>query len=272
MNGSVRIDYGPHPSQFLELFQPAAAAAPPWPVAVVIHGGFWRSAYGMELARPLAADLAAAGVAAVALEYRRVGPDPRQGGGGWPHTLLDVAAGTDLLAGGLPGAVPLALDVARVVAVGHSAGGQLAGWLAARASLPPGAVGADPQVRLRGLVSQAGVLDLRWAHRAGLGAGAVADFIGGSPADRAEAYASASPIERLPLGLPSVCVHGSADAEVPIEVSERFVAAARAAGDSSRLVRLDGVDHYALIEPGHPAWRRCRTAVLELLGHAPGAQ
>src|ERR671932_746984 len=90
------VAYGPDPAQFLELTLPEGEG--PAPVAVVLHGGFWRAAYGVELARPLAAELAAAGWAAVAVEYRRVG-----NGGGWPATLDDVAAALDALPD-LPGA------------------------------------------------------------------------------------------------------------------------------------------------------------------------
>src|SRR4051812_49493012 len=71
------VAYGSDPAQFLELTLPQAAG--PAPVAVVLHGGFWRAAYGVELARPLAAELAAARWAAVAVEYPRGGA---RGGGG----------------------------------------------------------------------------------------------------------------------------------------------------------------------------------------------
>src|SRR5690348_11935492 len=126
---------------------------PPRGVVVVVHGGFWRHAYDLSLGRPLAADLAATGLAAWNIEYRRVG-----GGGGWPATFDDVAAAVDALAGPVSSVHPLPLD--RVVALGHSAGGQLAAWLSARPGLPPDAPGAHPRVTLRGAVSQAGVLDL----------------------------------------------------------------------------------------------------------------
>src|SRR5438128_11681154 len=102
----------------------------------------------------LCLDLAAHGLAAWNLEYRRVGA-----GGGWPETFTDVAAGTDALSD-----LEL-LDSERVVAVGHSAGGHLAFWLAARPTLPADAPGAAPRVRIRAAVSQAGVLDLLLAAR-----------------------------------------------------------------------------------------------------------
>jgi acetyl esterase/lipase len=168
------VRYGPAPDQFLELTLPPGPG--PLPVVVVLHGGFWRAAYGVELARPLAADLAAAGVAAVAVEYRRVGA-----GGGWPATLLDVAAALDALPG-IPEAGRLDLD--DVAVVGHSAGGHLAAWAAGRHHLPDGAPGADPRVRVRRAVLQAGVLDLDAAVAADLGSGATPDLLGGGPAQQ----------------------------------------------------------------------------------------
>jgi acetyl esterase/lipase len=248
-----RITYGDHPSQFGELTLPAG---PPRAVVVVVHGGFWRQRYGLELGRPLAADLAAAGYAAWNVEYRRVG-----GEGGWPATFDDVAAAVDVLAG--PAAGPLPLD--RVVAVGHSAGGQLATWLAARPGLPADAPGAAPAVRLRGVVSQAGVLDLVDAERNGVGNGAASDLLGGGPDDVPDRYALASPVARLPIGVPVVCVHGTADVNVPIRQSERFVAAA---GDEAELVPLPGADHFAVIDPTSAAWKACREGVERLLGSA----
>jgi acetyl esterase/lipase len=244
-----RIAYGDHPSQFGELTLPAGE---PRAVVVVVHGGFWRQRFGLELGRPLAADLAAAGFAAWNIEYRRVGGD-----GGWPATFEDVAAALDVLAG-----QPLPLD--RVVAVGHSAGGHLATWLAARPGLPPHAPGAAPAVRLAGVVSQAGVLDLADAERRGVGNGAQADLLGGGPDEVPDRYALASPVERLPIGVPVVCVHGTADVNVPIRQSERFVAAA---GATAELVTLPGVEHFAVIDPATEAWRACRDGLERLLAH-----
>ncbi|WP_233159759.1 S9 family peptidase [Pseudonocardia sp. MH-G8] len=252
--GARRIAYGEHPSQFGELTLPAGT---PRGVAVVVHGGFWRQARGLELGRPLAADLADAGLAAWNVEYRRVGGD-----GGWPATFEDVATAVDLLAGPVQEAAGGRLPLDRVVAVGHSAGGHLGTWLAARPGLPEGAPGAGPAVRLRGVVSQAGVLDLVDAEQRGVGSGAASDLLGGGPDELPDRYALASPIARLPLGVPVVCVHGTADANVPIRQSERFVAAA---GDAAELVTLPGADHFAVIDPDTEAWRACRDGVERLL-------
>lgn len=252
-----RLDYGTHPSQFGELTLPAGDVRG---VVVVVHGGFWRQSYGLELGRPLAADLAANGLAAWNVEYRRVGGD-----GGWPATFVDVAAAVDLIAGPVQDAAGGRLPLDRVVAVGHSAGGHLAGWLATRPGLPAGSPGASPPVVLRGAVSQAGVLDLVDAAEQGVGGVAVPEFVGGSPARVPDRYALASPAARVPVGVPVVCVHGTADENVPIRQSERFVAADRAAGGAAELVTLPGVGHFAVIDPATDAWLACRDAVERLL-------
>jgi acetyl esterase/lipase len=238
--------YGTASDQFVEVYLPAALRAP---VAVVLHGGFWRAAYGVDLARPLARDLAAAGWAAVAVEYRRVGS-----GGGWPATLEDVAAALDVLPD-LPVADRWDLDDLTVV--GHSAGGHLAAWSAGRHRLPPGAPGAGPRVRVTTAVLQAGVLDLADADRDGLGRGAVREFLGGSPDDLPERAATADPVRLLPSGARVLCVHGAADDVVPVRQSERYATAARAAGDRVD-VRVVPGDHMELIEPGGAPWRLVR--------------
>jgi acetyl esterase/lipase len=255
------LRYGNHPSQYGELRLPSSPG--PWPVAVIVHGGFWRTAHGCELGQPLAGELVEAGFATWNLEYRRVGDDVRAGGGGWPQTCLDVAAGVDLLATAGQEAAGGRLDLSRIVALGHSAGGHLAGWLAARPTLPTGAPGAGPAVHLTGFVSQAGVLDLALAMSDHLGAGAAQAFLGVGAGDR-DALELASPIARIPLGVPSVCVHGTADDVVPINQSEAFVAAAVAAGDDARLVAIDGADHSAPIDITSRAWAACLDAALNL--------
>ena len=237
--------YGPGPDRFLELTLPAGDGAAP--VVVVLHGGFWRARYGVELARPLAADLAARGWAAVAVEYRRVGA-----GGGWPTTLEDVAAALDAL----PQVADAArLDLSDVTVVGHSAGGHLAVWAAGRGRLPAGAPGADPRVRVTAAVSQAGVLDLAAAVTADLGDGATVQFLGGRPDEVPDRYAAADPARLLPTGVPVLCVHGEQDTTVPLEQSRRYAAAATAAGDQVEVTVVDG-DHMAVIDVTGEAWRR----------------
>lgn len=260
--GVPTYHYGDHPAQFAELSLPSGSSVVP--VVVVVHGGFWRDAYGAELGRPLARNLVGRGWAALNVEYRRVGRNAQAGGGGWPTTCLDVAAAVDGLAVQGQRIAGGRLDLSRVVAVGHSAGGHLAGWLASRPHQPAGAPGADPQVTLSGAVLQAGVLDLGAGFDANLGLGAVAAFMGGSPQDLSDAYAQASPVARLPLQVPTVCVHGRSDDVVPIGQSQAFVAAAQQAGDSSELQAFDG-DHLDLIDTSGDAWKLCVEALERLL-------
>lgn len=254
--------YGDHPSQYAELSWPAGPG--PFPVVVVVHGGFWQTAYGAELGQPLAVDMVSRGWAALNVEYRRVGRSKTAGGGGWPQTCTDVAAAVDGLATQGQQLAANRLDLTRVVGLGHSAGGQLVGWLAGRPTLPGQAPGARPGVKLTGLVAQAGVLDLVGAAGDGVGGLAVPSLMGGQPDRLAQAYGWASPLARVPLHVPSVCVHGTRDTTVPIEQSERFVIAARRAGDTSELQRFDG-DHFAVITVGTPAWGLCTAALTRLL-------
>jgi acetyl esterase/lipase len=248
------VRYGEHPDQVANLHLPAADGGP-WPVAVVVHGGFWRERWDRTTTTPLALDLAARGVAAWNVEYRRVGQD----GGGWPGTLEDVAAAVDHLA-----AID-AVDAERVAAVGHSAGGQLALWLAARDRLPSGAPGSVPRVRVRGAVALAGVADLALGHAQALGGGACAAFLGGGPEDVPDRYAAASPAALLPLHVPVGLVHGGVDDVVPPEQSRAYAAAARAAGDDVELVELAGAGHFDVVDPRHEAWVAARALLERLL-------
>ena len=228
-----RHHYGDKRSQLGELYLPAGDG--PFPVAVVIHGGFWRARYGRRLMRPLCADLVARGWAAWNLEYRRLG---RLSGGGWPTTFDDLGAGIDHLR-----VLTAPLDLTRVVAIGHSAGGHLAAWAATR----PG-----PSVLVTAVVAQAGVLDLEraWAWR--LSGGVAAQLVGGTPEEVPDRYAAASPAARLPLGVPALLTHGGRDDIVPPAMSEEFHAAARAAGDEGELVLLPDEDPIGHIGPANP--------------------
>lgn len=260
----LRIAYGKGPQQFGELLVPPPSLAlprmlPPFPVAIVIHGGFWKKAYGLDLMTPLSLALAARGVAAWNIEYRRVGDE----GGGWPGTFLDVAAAADHV-GSL--AKEHRLDLSRVVSVGHSAGGHLALWAAARRRIHEGEpLFSDRPLRLSGVVSLAGVPDLARAAHEGLGGGAAAALMGGSPAAVPARYAAASPAALLPLHVKQILVHGSEDAIVPLLLSQDYAFAAKAKGDDVRLVTLPG-GHFDVIDPATPAGRAGCDAVVELLG------
>lgn len=215
-------------------------------MVVLIHGGFWRARYKLRLEDDLVGDLAKRGWAVWNLEYRRLGWRSR---GGWPATFEDVGAGIDRL-----GELGEPLDLARVVAVGHSAGGQLAFWAAARPGLPAGAPGAEPRIRLAGAVAQAGVVDLREALRLHLSDDVVGRLLGGTPGRHPRRYELASPVERLPLGVPQLLVHGDADDVVPISIARGYGRRALDAGDPCELVELPGLGHMEHIDPRSVAW------------------
>ena len=248
MNRQIHA-YGSDPSQLGELFVPSSAG--PHAVCVVVHGGYWRAQYDRLLMTGLCTDLAAHGLAAWNLEYRRVG-----GGGGWPATLEDVAAGIDALDG-----IDAPLDLSRVVAVGHSAGGQLAFWAAARPTLPVDAPGASPRVVVRAAVSQAGVLDLALAATL-MPSSTPTRALLGDPTAHYERYVLASPKERLPLGIPQLLLHGDRDDSVSLRIATSYATAARHADDPCELRILTNTGHFEHIDAGTEAWHVARDWLL----------
>ncbi|WP_262391801.1 S9 family peptidase [Nocardiopsis sp. CNR-923] len=232
------MTYGDHPSQTVRRWTPVGGADRTAPVAVLLHGGWWRDRHDAQLMEPLAADLSAAGWDVWNVEYRRTGAD----GGGWPHTRDDVVQALGLLAETVRRADG-ALDASRVVSIGHSAGGHLALLTAA-------------DTLVTSVVALAPITDLRRCAEAGLGEGATDVFLG--PDADPPRYAAASPLHRVPHGVPQLVVHGDADDRVPVEHSRDYVAAARAAGDAVDYREEAGADHFAVIDPGHPVWNVVR--------------
>jgi acetyl esterase/lipase len=261
---TYKISYGTDKSQYGKLYLPGGPG--PYPVVILIHGGFWRKPYDLTLMRPLAHDLVRRGIAIWNIEYRRIGNE----GGAWPGTLLDVAAAADHL---LIAAPIHDLDLQRVIAIGHSAGGHLACWLAARHRLPEGAhlkTINDP-LALRGVVSLAGVVDLIHGWRLHLSNNAVRELLGRSPMSLPERYQEASPAELLPLGIPQILVHGTADETVPLIISQDYTQKARAAGDQITLLEVPEATHFDVIDPASAAWQQTLVAMQQVM-HIPSAR
>jgi len=242
-----RIRYGPDPDQWADLRLPVRPEAGPVPVAVLVHGGFWRSTWDADSLDALAVDLAGRGFAAWNLEYRR--PDRH----GWAATTADVAAGLAALE---PAAAD-GLDLDRVAVLGHSAGGQL------------GLRAAADHGRVALAVSLAGVLDLAEGHRRWLGTGAVAAALGGTPAERPEVYAAADPLARLPLRVPQLIVQGRDDDPDLVDIARRYAAAARVAGDEVVHLERPG-DHFAVVDPPAAIWHATAAELATRLRPVPG--
>lgn len=234
----ARLSWGKGVSQFGDLRLPKGNG--PHPVVIYIHGGFWRVAYDLTHAGHVCAALTDAGYATWNLEYRRIG----ESGGGWPGTLDDVLAGAQHLT---KLATQYHLDLDHVVTAGHSAGGQLALWLAAQITT------------LRGVTALAGVCDLRRAWELKLSDNITEQFMGGPPKQVPDHYAKASPIELLPMRVPQRVVHGTADGNVPFEMSERFAHKSK----NAKLVKLEGAGHFELIDPRAKEWPTVRKSILE---------
>lgn len=228
-NGTAElVTYGEHEDQVIELRRGSTPGLQP--LAIVLHGGFWRAGYTRRNTTALAVALAESGWSSANVEYRRLGP------GAYRPMLDDVAAARRSLEGFRP-----------VVAVGHSAGGHLALWLAAEG-------------RVDACVTLGGLCDLAEAAQAELGERAVQELLGGSPDEVPEAYLVADPGARLPLGVPQLLVHGVGDDRVPLSHAQAYAAGARAAGDDCRVVEV-AAGHFEPIDPRSRIWPEVRAAM-----------
>ncbi|WP_329196395.1 MULTISPECIES: alpha/beta hydrolase [unclassified Streptomyces] len=252
----VSSAYGEHPDQVVDFYAPRGGAPGPAPLVVVLHGGAWRAPYDRGHVTPLADFLARRGFAVANVEYRRGSSLPHQGGGPiagrWPETFDDVAAAMDALPRLAAEALPQA-DVRRIVVTGHSAGGHLALWAAARHVLPEGSPWRLPAPPLlRGVVALAPIADFAVAEELGVCGGASAQLLGGERYwDERLPYAD--PAALLPTGIATAVVQGRDDIVVPEQVAEAYVAAAAKAGELVGLTLLDGVGHFPLIDPAADA-------------------
>lgn len=261
-----RIYYGPGEFQFGDLRLPSGAAKASVPLVVFVHGGWWQSAYDLTYAGHLCAALKAAGVASWSLEYRRVG----NSGGGWPGTFQDVASGFDYAAT-LARSYPI--DLERVIAMGHSAGGHLAFWLAGRHHVPETSAiyQPRPRVALHGIIALAGAVGLRlicdlsgyfsFAHDKQ----EVYSLMGGSPDEFEDRYRAGDPAELLPFGVPQVLMQGSDDDQIPPKLPMRWAELGRSQGENVTVTILPGADHFDVVDPQSKAWPAVQSAVLKMV-------
>lgn len=258
----ARIHYGPDKMEFADLRLPRGPG--PFPVAIVLHGGCWVSKFaGLQNTAALADALRDAGIATWNVEYRAE-DNP---GGGWPGTFADAARAADKLR---DIAAQYSLDTTRVIAVGHSAGGHLALWLAARHRLPTSSpLYVEDPLQLRGVVILGGVADLaafRDFGKTPCEGDVVGKLLGGGPDRVPGRYRQASPAEMLPLGVPQILIEGAEDETVPARFARAYAAAARRAGDKVRVIIVANSAHHEYNAPGAPPWPYIKQAVFSLLG------
>ena len=261
-----RIHYGPEPLHFGDLWLPKLAPGQHAPVVVFVHGGWWKAQYGLEYGGFLCQALKQAGIAVWSMEYRRVGDV----GGGYPGTFADVAAAFDyleVLARSYP------LDRTRVVVAGHSAGGQLAFWLAGRPHIPPAnpLYTLQPKVPIRAVVALAGAVDLRLTiELAGWFTFAhdkqeVLNFMGASPEAAPERYRSGNPGELLPLNVPQFLLQGSEDDQIPPQLPARWAERGHQRGEKVVVDMIAGAGHFDVVDPESRAWPRVLAAIQKSL-------
>lgn len=216
------MHYGAHPDQWLQYYEPEAATARG--AVMIIHGGYWREKYTASLGAPLAADLAARGIPAYNLEYRR-------GPGSAAQMLADAKL-----------AVGLIKEEGPITVIGHSAGGQL------------GCVLAAHDERITQVISQAGLLDLGLAQALALSDGAVDELLGPLP------RAAYDPVELWPVRARVIIFHGRDDADVPVKIARRAAQRAAALGQEHAFTIFEG-DHYTWIDPSSSQWDACVRAL-----------
>ena len=251
--------YGEHSRQLGEWFLPDGGLAP---LVVLVHGGYWRPVWKLDIEEATALDLAAHGFAVWSVEYRAYDFP-------WPTTQLDVAAAIDW---GLAHASQHGVDASRRAICGHSAGGCLAAWATSRHGLPVDAPGGDPAAPTFDLiVLHAPVACLEIGSRANLGDGAIDTYLGGRPDDVPERYAVSDPLALTPDPAGKrVLLHGDADVDVPVSQSEAYLAHLLANGVAADLTVIPGDTHYEILDPTSAVSALRRDLLIQTL--RPGAQ
>ena len=247
---TATFSYGDSALQIVDLWKPDGTG--PHPVVLMVHGGCWQTDIAdRRIMNWLADDLRRRGFAVWNIDYRGVD----RPGGGYPGTFLDAAAATDALRAH---AAAHQLDLGRIVAIGHSAGGHLALWLAGRARLPAGSpLRAANPLPIGDVISLGGLPDLEEAARppgSGCGTEVIARLTGSATPNRSDVFADTSVPRLAPLGVRQVLINGLQDRIIPTAYAEGYAAPMRAAGDQISVRMIDRTGHVELVAPETAAW------------------
>lgn len=251
------ISYGDDAYQKVDIWLPPGKA--PHPVVLMVHGGCWQTSIAdRTLMNWIADDLRKHGIAVWNIDYRGVD----RPGGGYPGTFLDAAAAADAMRAN---AAKYHLDLKRLVAVGHSAGGHLALWLAARPRLPRGSPlrVVDP-LPIGAVISLGGLPDLEAVAASpdnGCGTEVVSQLTGPATEQHQDVFADTSVLRLLPLGVPQHLINGETDRIIPMRFGVSYVARAHLLGDRATLDRLDNTGHVELVAPDSAAWARAKERI-----------
>ena len=265
------IDYGNQGMQRVDLWMPEGKG--PHPTVLMVHGGCWQTDIAdRRIMSWIAEDLRKRGIAVWNIDYRGVDRE----GGGYPGTFLDAAAAADALR---LHASEYNLDLRPLVAVGHSAGGHLALWLAARRSskasttnplIPRGSpLLAGQAIEIDTVISLGGLPDLELAATppgSGCGTEVIEKLVGPPTLGSRNVYADTSVPRLAPLKVRQVLINGLQDRIIPTAYAEDYQRRMRAAGDDVEVRMLDRTGHVELIAPETVAWAAAVEEIESALG------
>jgi len=255
------IRTGPSETDIVDLWLPDGAG--PHPVVIMVHGGCWQKSIADRRLMDFAAeDLRQKGLAVWNIEYRGVD----EAGGGYPGTFEDVSRAADALRGH---ASQFNLKLDRVGAIGHSAGGHLALWLAARPKLPKSStLWRSNPLHIDFVVNSGGLADLNASAPVTQAAclSSIMEALTGAPSGaRQDVLSDTSPVELLPFAAHQVSVNGEQDQIAPPILGESYTDKAIATGSDARFVLVPNTGHVELVAPGSEAFELQAAILLEAL-------
>ncbi len=209
----------------------------PFPALLIIHGGAWRAGDKKEM-RPLLAEAARRGYVAISPQYRFCPADT------FPAQVHDVKAAVRWLRSH---ASEYKVDPNHIGATGFSAGGHLSLMLGAAGPdcNLEGEVAADaPSSRVQAVVNYFGPTDFAATDLPPPTQPLIRDFLGGDPAEKAEATRQASPLSHITKDDPPMLTfQGTKDPLVPYTQAVKLTDALTAAGVPGRVELMVGANH-----------------------------